>query len=241
MGFFSRILGKPESNHQKITDDEREEITRDLAKEMAKRIHIGEGPGTPLPPIEESEAFKRFERSGLQCGTPIQKDQSIFVDYDRLFLDAIAGLPNDVAPILTTIGNTDPICPYCNAVFPKKPKAKTKCKACGNFVYVRTRPLDGYKILVTDDQIQEVMNQELVKNGVYSETRNIVKENLKHFQKSGYPGWKFVGVCDEGSPKEERALHGHIIKPGSPEEQQAIETLCRIDVRAVATAWFGDD
>ena len=51
------------------------------------------------------------------------------------------------------IGNTDPKSPYCNHILDKKPAQKKKCPNCGNYMYVRTRPSDREKILVTETQI----------------------------------------------------------------------------------------
>jgi len=45
---------------------------------------------------------------------------------------------------------TNPFCPYCKAPLPKFPTAKTKCKKCGQFIYVRTLPLDKSHVVVTE-------------------------------------------------------------------------------------------
>ena len=67
------------------------------------------------------------------------------------------------------IGNTEPICPYCGAVLKRKPARKTKCKACGNFMYVRTRPADNQKILVTEAQREQVEEQWAIASGYHAE------------------------------------------------------------------------
>lgn len=43
-------------------------------------------------------------------------------------------------------------CPHCGIDFAKTPKAKTKCKACGEPVYVRGSPIDGLRHLMTARQ-----------------------------------------------------------------------------------------
>ncbi len=43
-----------------------------------------------------------------------------------------------------------PECPYCQNALKKIPGAKTKCSQCGRFIYVRTRPEDGARVLVTE-------------------------------------------------------------------------------------------
>lgn len=60
---------------------------------------------------------------------------------------------------LTEIGNVDSICPYCGGVLTKKPLRKTKCSHCGEYIYVRTRPIDKQRVLVTFDQASEIETQ----------------------------------------------------------------------------------
>jgi len=67
------------------------------------------------------------------------------------------------------IGNTDPICPYCDSELDKFPGRKKKCPSCGEFIYVRTRPNDEKKILVREDQIIEVEELWSIKNGNHKE------------------------------------------------------------------------
>lgn len=53
-------------------------------------------------------------------------------------------------PGLTPIGKTDPLCPHCGATLPKMPGRKTRCRACGAFMYVRTRPSDRKRVLLVE-------------------------------------------------------------------------------------------
>lgn len=57
---------------------------------------------------------------------------------------------SSTSPLFKFLGRTDDRCPYCLAVFMKRPQRKTKCLACNGQVYVRTRPLDEEKVLLTD-------------------------------------------------------------------------------------------
>jgi ssDNA-binding Zn-finger/Zn-ribbon topoisomerase 1 len=52
------------------------------------------------------------------------------------------------------IGNLEAICPYCGEPLKKKPGRKKKCPHCGNYVYVRKRPRDGERVLVTVAQMK---------------------------------------------------------------------------------------
>ncbi|MCK4821810.1 hypothetical protein KA005_38955, partial [bacterium] len=47
-------------------------------------------------------------------------------------------------------------CPYCGFQLEKKPKKKTECPSCGNFIYVRTHPAIGLKILATKELASEI-------------------------------------------------------------------------------------
>lgn len=73
------------------------------------------------------------------------------------------------------IGITTPNCPYCNIKLQKFPLKKTKCKNCGNQIYVRTRPCDRNKILVKESEL-DLVEQEW-KNA------NYYKEREKYFEK----------------------------------------------------------
>jgi hypothetical protein len=56
------------------------------------------------------------------------------------------------------VGNTEPICPYCSSSLDKMPGRKKQCPNCGNFMYVRTRPIDGKKVVITKHAIGQVEN-----------------------------------------------------------------------------------
>lgn len=45
-----------------------------------------------------------------------------------------------------------PVCPACGAQLPKVPQRKTRCKACGKFMFVRSTPDDRTRRLVTAEQ-----------------------------------------------------------------------------------------
>lgn len=57
------------------------------------------------------------------------------------------------------IGNTDPICPYCSKPLDKMPSRKKSCPHCGKFMYVRTRPVDKQRVLVTEDGVKDIEKQ----------------------------------------------------------------------------------
>lgn len=91
---------------------------------------------------------------------------------------------------LTILGNIESLCPYCNNLLEKKPKKKTKCPHCSNYIFVRTRPLDNKKILIKDDQKELIKEQWAIKNDthdLYLQERDLFnKTKKKLIQKNGH-------------------------------------------------------
>jgi predicted RNA-binding Zn-ribbon protein involved in translation (DUF1610 family) len=50
----------------------------------------------------------------------------------------------------------NPECPYCHHKLIKSPARKTKCPYCGQFIYVRKRPKDKIRVLVTKDEADKI-------------------------------------------------------------------------------------
>jgi len=89
---------------------------------------------------------------------------------------------------IPSIGYDTPICPYCNSKLEKMPARKKKCPICGEFIFVRTRPSDRKKILVTTEQAEQVEEQWSIVNGTheyylarkkeYEDTKGELKKRL---------------------------------------------------------------
>jgi len=47
-------------------------------------------------------------------------------------------------------------CPYCQKALSKIPGAKTKCPHCGEFIFVRTRPKDNVRVVVTKAEADKI-------------------------------------------------------------------------------------
>ena len=56
------------------------------------------------------------------------------------------------APKYRAIGRLDDCCPHCLNRFARRPLRKGTCKACGAAVFVRTRPLDERRVLLTEPE-----------------------------------------------------------------------------------------
>lgn len=67
------------------------------------------------------------------------------------------------------IGQLEAKCPYCHVVLEKMPGAKTKCKSCGNYIYVRTRPSDRNRVLVTKQQADEIEEEWAILSGSHDQ------------------------------------------------------------------------
>ncbi|MDR9500965.1 MAG: hypothetical protein RI601_04140 [Desulfurivibrionaceae bacterium] len=72
-------------------------------------------------------------------------------------------------PTFERIGNIEPVCPYCSISLDKKPGRKKKCPSCGNFIYVRTSPINNQKILVTEEQTIQLEEQWAIVNGTHDD------------------------------------------------------------------------
>lgn len=219
----ARIREEQRKKQKPTSKEEREEIVRDLAKEMASYISVG-GPHNVSDriPLEETPAFKRLVASGLEWKSPPSQNPKPLVDYDQLIDEIVAETPHKLHPI----GNVDSICPYCNTELKKKPGAKKKCPECGNYIYVRTRPFDGLKVLVTEEMTKEIEIQKTIAKGSYDESIHLLKQRMNDYQKR-YMFWR----CDAGidgslAPPETKHVHNKIYAFGSLEEIEALRVLC---------------
>lgn len=77
------------------------------------------------------------------------------------------------------IGISTAHCPYCGIELVKFPGRKTKCKNCGSYIYVRTRPYDNVRILIRENQIEAIRDEWAKKNGIYE----IILEKRNDYQR----------------------------------------------------------
>lgn len=73
------------------------------------------------------------------------------------------------ANYIVDIGSTEKNCPYCGIALTKFPGRKSKCKACQNYIYVRTRPSDEQRILVKESELVRVEELWAIKNGTHED------------------------------------------------------------------------
>ena len=72
----------------------------------------------------------------------------------------------DEGSALTPIGQVEDLCPNCGTRLAKRPSRKTKCTACGRYIYARTRPIDRRQVLLTQEQADSVQQQWNIVAGV---------------------------------------------------------------------------
>ncbi len=68
-------------------------------------------------------------------------------------------------PKYETLGNTKPVCPYCAKPLDKMPGRKTKCPFCAHFMYIRTRPADKKRVVVTEQDAAKIDEQWQIESG----------------------------------------------------------------------------
>lgn len=52
-----------------------------------------------------------------------------------------------------------PACPSCGVVLETAPQRKKKCPSCGEYIYVRTRPSDRQRVLVTEAGVKAIQRE----------------------------------------------------------------------------------
>ena len=82
--------------------------------------------------------------------------------------------PPTPSPLPLQIGRLDSRCPYCEAELQKRPKAKTRCKTCGNFIRVRW-DANGCSTLLREDQLS-AFDEQKFNSPEYAKFREAVEE-----------------------------------------------------------------
>ncbi|QSZ66171.1 hypothetical protein RJ40_00980 [Methanofollis aquaemaris] len=193
-----------------------EEVIRALSEELVARAQVGGK--DPEVPFEETTAFKQFAASTLaqNAGAVVQ------VDYDLLIDEIVAEIPHDLVPI----GNVEAICPYCGVRLKNKPLKKKKCPKCRNEIQVTRRPADGLRVLVTDEQVEDLEIQAFVQAGEYEKQIWLLKERMKKIRESGERFWRCdAGIDGRFVPYEALCIHGKVVAVGSQEERETLTIL----------------
>ena len=66
------------------------------------------------------------------------------------------------------IGNANATCPNCGQHLDRMPGRKTKCPHCQHFMFVRTRPSDKQRVLVTEEEAEQIEELWSIENGTHS-------------------------------------------------------------------------
>ena len=65
-------------------------------------------------------------------------------------------LPRTPRPELSEIGRLDSVCPYCDETLERRPERKTECPHCHKPIFVRSRPFDRQRVLLTEQQTLQI-------------------------------------------------------------------------------------
>ncbi len=157
MGLFDRLFGKkPEQPTSQKAELPAEE-TSEQRKQRETEIYIAKRGKPPRVLNEEDKARIREEDGQKRNKMP------------RPNLLIKPELPGQIdVPPLKEIGVVDLICPYCGEPLERMPERKKKCPHCSNYILVRTRPLDGKRVLIREDQKEEMDEQRAIKNDLYT-------------------------------------------------------------------------
>lgn len=81
-------------------------------------------------------------------------------------------------------------CPNCHKALFKIPGAKTKCPHCGEFMFVRTRPKDNDRIVVTKTEADKIDEEWRIENGTQEAFLSEQKKfyNLKEMLRKKFGG-----------------------------------------------------
>lgn len=73
-------------------------------------------------------------------------------------------------------------CPYCHKTLDKIPSKKTKCPHCGEYMFVRTRPKDNVRVVVTKVEADKIEEDWAIVSGTH-DSFIAEKEKFKNEQK----------------------------------------------------------
>lgn len=79
-------------------------------------------------------------------------------------------------------------CPCCQKPLSKIPDRKTKCPHCSEFMFVRTRPKDNVRVLVTEKEAGEIDEEKALMFGTYgfnADEKEVEKERVALRKKLG--------------------------------------------------------
>jgi DNA-directed RNA polymerase subunit RPC12/RpoP/phage FluMu protein Com len=117
---------------------------------------------------------------------------------------------------LTEVSAPSYVCPNCGAALQKEPKRKIACPTCKKPIYVKSRPTDRKKVLVTQEQADEIEEEWTV----FQEIKTLNDSDRERY-------WKIrAKMVDRDGKESQKKLHAalHDIRRGSS-NKQALECI----------------
>lgn len=147
----------------------------------------------------------------------------------------------------TPTDSRKPECPYCQAALKRIPAAKTQCPYCGHFMYVRTRPDNRARVVVTDAEarrIDEAWEIDRVSRKPDDLAMMIAKTEISTAQiESNFKVWQDAGVAKvkwlalSGDPCPLCASNdGQIRKIGDTFPSGVTKPLAHVNCECILTA-----
>jgi hypothetical protein len=156
--FISTRLGQRESSKsaRRLTKGRKREHRKKQEKDPARTI-LREGQTTDAAEFERVTESLAGVRSDREAADLVAKPQHLKEKEGEPVPSPspeIRPLPATTALASTTPSDVLPVCPNCGAELKVAPKRKKKCVACGNFMYVRSTPSGGPKLLTEQEAIE---------------------------------------------------------------------------------------
>ena len=141
-------------------------------------------------------------------------------------------------------------CPYCRQSLAKIPGRKTKCPHCGKFMFVRTRPKDNVRVVVTKEEADKIDEEWAIVSGTHDE---YIAEKVIDALNFGFPFstamliknedfiFEILNIKNYTKRKDLERVRARIIgKKGKTLKTLSLLTLCYFELKDNYAGIIGD-
>ena len=97
--------------------------------------------------------------------------------------------PKTSQSVKKSVMNTN--CPYCSTPLDPVPGRKKKCPHCGKFIFVRTRPSDRQRVLVTEEGAEQIEEEW---QRLQAQKTEAIKAEIEVANKNALEGYEETGL-----------------------------------------------